>query len=1060
MTWATERASTLPHSVLYLSPPEVAEETITDAWQAHGNPLSLDLTRFDEVVDRLYKGGTNEGQSTYASSEQRRWIVEAALQRIDETSNPLYTEGEPTVGLVEQAMDLLTLLEFAGLESPAQVKTRLQTLGVQELVDPLSEFFRHVFAVRADAFSSELTFRGERYLHVIQQSEALIPDILDTTDVVVLGAFQTLSPLERDLLAELQTTFDTAVITPKVTETATPTGVDRAISKISGWYDSLGFESQDRRIPDERPTNHARSQAARRLYRYQDTTEDQELETDLTLRSFPTVQHEVVGITRQIRSLIADGVPPEEICVAAYDPDTYATRLANRLASADVPISYDTEYDFFETTIGTLFEAALDLGTEPNRVEPLEELLSNPLVTPSEAVSTADITDTAARLESTQVETLQSHLADPQVTVVETVIAACETFTEQTSLDRARRELLDSLGVPVDDDGLALVDHVTLCAKRERIESSALHSVARVCDSLDTVETVPTTEELRRALDQVSVETTVGRRSNSVRIGSPTEAISNPYSHVFVPGLTSEHTPDPVRRLAFARTLNDAHQDFAAADPIRRTRYTFGILLTSEVQLRLSAPEQNANGDPYVPADVLSELQRITATDLSSESTDVPAPATCEDVHRSLATALETGSRDPETVGAAADSYDIEVAEANPRQRLENGIRAAAARSEHSVGQFDGRISQDVVQQFRTEGAPFSPSSLERYAGCGFKFYMRSLLDIEAEEEITIELNSLDVGTYIHDVLEAFYREWVDRGYDGVSDNDIDDAQSVLYDVAVQLLDELDTTETVFHEDWTASLFDGLDVANNQLGDPAGPPGLFRRFLTAEADLDVRAARPSAFEANIGLGEDNPSAHVVSKDAVPLDGSDVSLHGKIDRVDLTADGGIVAYDYKTGGTPSESDTLDGHRFQLPAYLLMAEAAFDGEAIGASYYQVNPSSSVSFHAGTIGAEADASHYYSQSADPLQRVRSLEFETRDEFQEFLHTDVAERIEDIATAVRAGSFHPTVLDPDEAGCEHCDYRDACDVRHHQRHEVRKTLTADDLPHYIPTSWGAEDE
>lgn len=113
LTWAAERASTLPHSVLYLSPPEVEEETITAAWQGHGNPLSLDLTRFDEVVDRLYEGGTNEGQSTYASSEQRRWIVEAALKRIGEPTNPLYTAGEPTVGLVEQAIDALKEVDDA-----------------------------------------------------------------------------------------------------------------------------------------------------------------------------------------------------------------------------------------------------------------------------------------------------------------------------------------------------------------------------------------------------------------------------------------------------------------------------------------------------------------------------------------------------------------------------------------------------------------------------------------------------------------------------------------------------------------------------------------------------------------------------------------------------------------------------------------------------------------------------------------------------------------------------------------------------------------------------------
>ena len=79
MSWAAEHSSGLPNSVLYLLPPEVEDETVYDSWEQYGNPLAIDITRFDEVVDRLYEGSTYEGESAYASSEQRRWLVEAAL---------------------------------------------------------------------------------------------------------------------------------------------------------------------------------------------------------------------------------------------------------------------------------------------------------------------------------------------------------------------------------------------------------------------------------------------------------------------------------------------------------------------------------------------------------------------------------------------------------------------------------------------------------------------------------------------------------------------------------------------------------------------------------------------------------------------------------------------------------------------------------------------------------------------------------------------------------------------------------------------------------------------
>jgi ATP-dependent helicase/nuclease subunit B len=219
-------------------------------------------------------------------------------------------------------------------------------------------------------------------------------------------------------------------------------------------------------------------------------------------------------------------------------------------------------------------------------------------------------------------------------------------------------------------------------------------------------------------------------------------------------------------------------------------------------------------------------------------------------------------------------------------------------------------------------------------------------------------------------------------------------------------------------------------------------------------ELEPRDVTPTYFEAHVGLTPDDPGPEIISADPVRVPGTDVQVRGKIDRLDMTADGGIVGMDYKTGSTPSESDTIDGHAFQLPAYLLMAETALDAEPIGASYYQVNPTASVSPHGGTVGGEADAAHARWGTGDPapLRRHRSLTFDTREEFNAFLHDTVADRISRVAAAVEGGSFHPSVLGADTAGCEYCPYRDACDVRHHRRHAIHGTLTDADTPQYAP--------
>jgi len=1057
MQWAAERSSGLPHSVLYISPPEVRNETLADQWEQHGPQLALQSTRFDEIVDTLYEADTHDGQSTYGSQAERQWVIETALSRIADESHPLYCAGEPSVGLVQQTENVLSLLEFAGLDTEAAVRKRLNQVGVDHLAEPLAEFTATVDAIHVAAFERTHTFRGERYLHAIRQGESLATSEFPEVDVVVIGAFQTLSPLERDLIDVFSSAFDTGIVLAQVTPDSEPAGVDDATSRISSWYNEIGFTHQSTQRT-EKDFKSSRSRVAASLYRHanEETKQSKTLGEDIVIETHATIRHEVADLVRHVRSLIADpDVEPEQICVATFDTDTYTKLVAQQLRAADVPVHYDLSDKFFSTTTGDLIDAALNLGTEPDRQEPLVRLVSNPLVQ-VEADSTDEILEYAGLVESTRISRLQTHLGDPAQSVVDTIVTACQSFVDNTDLSHGRVTLLQELAVPVGDWGIELTGDVTFSTQAQHREESALHQLAGVCDSLTTVTEKTTFETLRRVLDQATVDTTVGRQSSSVRICSPTEAVSNPYTHVLVPGLTTEHTPSPPRRPAFARALNESHTDFEAADPIRRTRYLFALLLTSGADVLITAPERNANGDPYVLADVLVELQRVADVPVESQEERTVTPVTCDDVYRSLATGLETGGVTPTDITANAGTYDINVAGANTVERLTSGVSVAAARAKRKIGRYDGQVDPTVVEKLRSVDTPFSPSQLETYAKCGFKYYMSYLLSIKDDETITLELNALDAGNYIHDVFEGFYNEWTSQRDGPLTEATLKDAQRLLYEVATESLDELNVKETTFHDAWLRSLFDGLAVEENQYGDPSGPDGLFRRFLTAELELTARDARPAYFEAHVGLTPRDGAGTVISPDPVTVPDTDVDIRGKIDRLDVTSDGGVIGLDYKTGSTPTERDTVDGLKFQLPAYLLLAENVLDREAIGGSYYQVNPSQSVSYHAGTIGSEEYAvqTRPKKHETKPLRRWLKLEFDTQTEFQEFLHCDIPDRIEQIAAAVHDGSFHPTVLDPNQAGCEYCEYRDACDVRHHRRHNIREQLERDGITAYTPRS------
>ncbi len=1079
--WAAERTTGAPHSVQYLTQSAVNDDVLDAAWEEHGSPLTVGVTRFDGFVNKVYEADTHRGPATYVTMAEREYIVERALTRLSDPEHPLFTDGEPATGLVDQAANLLTLLEFAGLDTPQRVRTRLREVGVPALADPLATLLQHTYDVRDETLGTEKTFRAERYLHAIRSGGEVLSATFPATDVLIIGARQTLSPLERNLLEVCTATFDIAIVLPRVTDTDPPRGADATLARTIGWYSALGGAD----LTDELRAIETRSEGASvaaQLYRYE-TEHGDELAcpTDLQYRTYPSIGTEVAAVVRDVRTLLtggpetapdtaadqestpdgaATGIEPADICIALYDENSYAEPLVAQLQAADIPVSYTRSHEFFTTMTGHLLDAAIELGQQPDRQEPLCELLSNPLVRPASDDDLRVITEMSGRLEATQIGSLRSHLDAPLRAHVDTTVEACEAFVSSAQPGAVLETLFDALGVPVDDQ-LDLADDALADDQLHRREARALREAVRAGDAVGGLSEQHSVTAFRRLLERRTVDVQIGRQRGSVQLVTPMEAVVNPFEVVFVPGLTTDHTPSRTRRLAFARQLNDAHEEFAEVDPIQQTRHSFATLLAGPARLRLSRPETNANGDPYIPADVITELDRVTTLPESDGESEQPLPATRTDVHRSLAAAIDTGGTSAQEAQQSIRDFDIGGDGSHTHQRLERGLGVAAARASDEPGRFDGHVDESIAAGLGAGAGPFSPTALERYADCGFKYYMRDVLDIDETEEIEIEWDARKQGGYIHTVLETFYRTWQEQGHQEVTEEQLDDAAALLYETAVIELEEFDAPGTLFHNRYMSALFDGLGDDPAGPGDPDGPPGLFRRFLEMETNLAATPARPVALEGHVGLNSRESDAPVLSESPVSLPGTTATLHGKIDRLDATPDNELVAYDYKTGSTPSEDDTLDGYAFQLPVYLLLAESAYGGDPVGGSYYQVNPGESLSVHSGTIGAKEDAAHRTKRSAKLLRYHNHLQFDEREEFEAFLQNEIPARIERIATAVKAGSFHPTVLSASDAGCNHCPYRMACDVRHHRRHDIRARLEEDGSPAaYIPVGEQPEEE
>jgi ATP-dependent helicase/nuclease subunit B len=122
-------------------------------------------------------------------------------------------------------------------------------------------------------------------------------------------------------------------------------------------------------------------------------------------------------------------------------------------------------------------------------------------------------------------------------------------------------------------------------------------------------------------------------------------------------------------------------------------------------------------------------------------------------------------------------------------------------------------------------------------------------------------------------------------------------------------------------------------------------------------------------------------------------------------------------------------------------------------VGAAYYQVSPPTSVNSRSGQLTSQEMAAYHGSDDVEtPLLRHSYPHFETHEAFRVFVEEITANRLGELATGIEQGRFHPTVLDPSDAGCRYCDYAHVCDVRSHQRQETIQHIDDDGISTYVP--------
>jgi ATP-dependent helicase/nuclease subunit B len=271
----------------------------------------------------------------------------------------------------------------------------------------------------------------------------------------------------------------------------------------------------------------------------------------------------------------------------------------------------------------------------------------------------------------------------------------------------------------------------------------------------------------------------------------------------------------------------------------------------------------------------------------------------------------------------------LEAAREVARQRLDcadHTIYDGLFRDPAVIGEVAGMFGADRV---------FSPTTLESYIACPFKFFLTHVLKLEPLDEPNEEIESTDRGLVFHRALSRLHKNLKARGVHRPAEG-----------VDEELIRQLETavTESATRASAAAEMLWRLEGERlKRLG--LRYPAHWQRFLAPWLPRQL-CPQPELFEIGFGLqpaeGEEMAGPLVIQMGSI-----EVRISGRIDRVDTAElpDGstGYWVIDYKTGRSNyyTGSDLKLFRKLQLTLYALAVEqvlmAGRNARPLGLAYW---------------------------------------------------------------------------------------------------------------------------
>jgi CRISPR/Cas system-associated exonuclease Cas4 (RecB family) len=545
-------------------------------------------------------------------------------------------------------------------------------------------------------------------------------------------------------------------------------------------------------------------------------------------------------------------------------------------------------------------------------------------------------------------------------------------------------------------------------------ENAACSALLRVLDSMedgggypidDVISLTRFTSELKREIGGVTYHGG-GMYDRAVNVAGYRSLAGRHFKHSFLLFTTEGDMPKLSVKHPFLNTKQaKALGLLSEEDILRQERFYFLMALLSGDSVNISYPSYQG-GKRALPSPFLIDVQKNAELGVMEEL-PLPHSQRCSQIYMGRSIAGDVVEHEDAWLSNSSISPESICERLNIEMTGRQGPYASP---------YDGIIDDKEIIGRINEGRDtkgFSATMLETYCKCPMKYYLSYVLRLHPIGGME-DTEVLRIGNLAHEALFRFYHSRTERGEGMVSD----DEDLAVVKAELRGLCMKDDFETSAQEAAGMRSLIGDDNMNGALG----------TFVDFQAEIDRPRWTPSYLELGFGIkavpGDTDPR----STDApvsLSIGGMDLTIRGKVDRVDTDVKGNFVIIDYKTGSAPKKENMAKGYNMQLPLYMMACEKLLGLKAAGGAYYQLRQGSGFGMNFMTAAPE----HFDEFGIGPRSKMD-------------LQADFRKCCENVKMALDGmanGRFHP-VNDLDAERCKYCLFDKVC--RKDEMRILRMTL------------------